>query len=222
MPAAPGFGGGKHATSTTHLESSQGGLTSLSVGPEISCTCSDTVARQSYVPVYWQQATVTGHRVRRKLHHQCKAWLHWPDLHSYKRLNSKPWSGLKGYISKSTLARAMSATTSNTRDTSNSSSCTPRLCTGLVTWNKYTSASNWEPFWGKKKKNHEPLQVLQIKMSYLDGLTCQFTDCIRLAVVLAHVGVNKIHNIRANWGLEHSRHDNVFACRFSFLGVNRD
>lgn len=56
----------------------------------------------------------------------------------------------------------------------------------------------------------------------MDGLTCQFTDCIRLAVVLAHVGVNKIHNIRANWGLEYSRHDNICACRFSFLGVNRD
>lgn len=42
---------------------------------------------------------------------------------------------LKGYISKSTLTRAMSTTTSHTRDTGNSSSCTPRLCTGLVTWN---------------------------------------------------------------------------------------
>lgn len=53
-------------------------------------------------------------------------------------------------------------------------------------------------------------------------LTCQFADCIWLAAVLAHVGVNKIHNIRANWSLEHSRHDNILACRFSFLGVNRD
>ena len=52
--------------------------------------------------------------------------------------------------------------------------------------------------------------------------TCQFADCIGLAVVLAHVGVNKIHNIRANWSLEHSRHDNILACSFSFLGVHRD
>lgn len=126
---------------------------SVSVGPEISCTCPDTVARQPYVPAYWQQATVTGHRVRCKLHHQHKALLHWSDLHSIKRLKLRSWCGLKGYISKSTLARAMSTTTSNTRDTSNSSSCTPRLCTGLVTWNKYTPTSNWEPISGKKKKD---------------------------------------------------------------------
>lgn len=42
-------------------------------------------------------------------------------------------------------------------------------------------------------------------------LTCQFTDCIGLAAVFAHVGVNKIHNIRANWSLEHSRHDDIIA-----------
>lgn len=42
-------------------------------------------------------------------------------------------------------------------------------------------------------------------------LTCQLADCIGLAAVLAHVCVNKIHNIRANWSLEHSRHDNIFA-----------
>jgi len=77
------------------------------------------------------------------------------------------------HISKSTLARAVSTTTSHTRDTGHSSSCTPGLCTGLV--------------------------------------ACQFADCIGLATVLAHVGVNKIHNIRANWSLEHSRHDNIFA-----------
>lgn len=53
-------------------------------------------------------------------------------------------------------------------------------------------------------------------------LTCQFTDCVWLATVLAHVSVHKVHNIRANWSLEHSRHDNILACGFSFLGVNRD
>lgn len=46
---------------------------------------------------------------------------------------------------------------------------------------------------------------------YIYALTCQFADCIRLAVVLAHVGVHKIHHIRANRGLEHCRHDNIFA-----------
>ncbi|KAF3854871.1 hypothetical protein F7725_022926 [Dissostichus mawsoni] len=93
-----------------------------------------------------------------------------------------------GYISKSTLTRAVCTTTPHTRDTGHSSSCSPGLCTVQV---KYT-------------------------------LTGQFTDCIRLAAVLAHVGVNEIHNIRANWSLEHSRHDNILARGFSFLGVNRD
>lgn len=51
-----------------------------------------------------------------------------------RRGGNKCKSMFKGYISKSSLARAMSTTTSHTRDTGNSSSCTPRLCTGLVTW----------------------------------------------------------------------------------------
>lgn len=53
----------------------------MAVGPEISRTCSDTIARQPYVPAYWQQATVTGHRVRRKLHHQCRYIVHWSIFH---------------------------------------------------------------------------------------------------------------------------------------------
>lgn len=31
VPATPGLGGGKHATSTTHLDQSQGGLTTTKV-----------------------------------------------------------------------------------------------------------------------------------------------------------------------------------------------
>lgn len=58
-----------HDTSTMKSRSSD---QSMTAGPEISFTCSDTVARQPYAPACWQQATVTGHRVRRKLHHQRK------------------------------------------------------------------------------------------------------------------------------------------------------
>lgn len=34
-------------------------------------------------------------------------------------------------------------------------------------------------------------------------LTCQFTDCIGLAAVLAHVGMHEVNNIRTNWCLKH-------------------
>lgn len=74
VPAAPSFSGGKHATSATHLALGQGSLTSsykhVYRGPH---TCSDSVARQPYVPAYDSRHSVTGHRVRRKLHHQCKS-----------------------------------------------------------------------------------------------------------------------------------------------------
>lgn len=53
-------------------------------------------------------------------------------------------------------------------------------------------------------------------------LTCQLADRIWLAVVFAHVGVHKIHNIRANGGPEDSRHDYIFAWWFSFVGIHRD
>lgn len=69
---------------------------------------------------------------------------------------------------------------------------------------------------------HNTLIKRLLYAKYIYALTCQFTDCIRLAVVLAHVGVHKIHHIRANRGLEHCRHDNIFAWGFSFLGIHRD
>lgn len=52
--------------------------------------------------------------------------------------------------------------------------------------------------------------------------TCQFTDGVGLAVVLAHVGVHKVDDVRADWSSEHRWHDDIFADGFSFLGVNRD
>lgn len=54
-------------------------------------------------------------------------------------------------------------------------------------------------------------QVKQTEVRPARALTCQFTDCVGLAAVLAHVGVHKIHNIRANRGPEHSRQDDIFA-----------
>lgn len=69
------------------------------------------------------------------------------------------------------------------------------------------------------KKRLDTKQVMLIREVLL---TCEFTDSVGLAVVLAHVGVNKIHNIRANWSSEYRRHDNIFASGFSFLGINRD
>lgn len=137
----------------------------------------------------------------------------------------------KGYISKSTLARAVSTTTPHTRDTGHSSSCTPGLSTGLVTWKKqnYTLQLTKEAgCWIHELNRHfTDCSTLMTTLKHASWgqtytPTCQFADCIGLAAVLAHVGVNKIHNIRANWSLEHSRHDNILACSFSFLGVHRD
>lgn len=136
-----------------------------------------------------------------------------------KNVKLQFWS--QGYISKGTLARAVSTTTSHTRDTGYSSSCTPGLCTGLVSWNKQ---SVFENAWAQSPT----LNLFKLwwhifaNMPVQDRLTCQFTDCIWLATVLAHVGVHKIHHIRANWSFEHSRHDDILAWRFSFLGINRD
>lgn len=75
VPAAPGFSGGKHATSATHLALGQGDFTSsykqVYRGAD---TCSDSTARQPCVPAYDSRHSVTGHTVRRKLHHHCKSF----------------------------------------------------------------------------------------------------------------------------------------------------
>jgi len=48
-------------------------------------------------------------------------------------------AGMKGYISKGTLAGAVSPTTSYSRNTSDGSPSTPRFSTGLMTWNRKIS-----------------------------------------------------------------------------------
>lgn len=151
-------------------------------------TCSALTARQPSVPVHWQQATVTEHRVRRKLRHHGKTqhfcsekrqkksscsikqvwicteralitvftviWGLRTAITSRSRIQfhieisknnfalhdlrfTLMWAAArKGYISKGTLARAVSSATSYSRNTSNSSPSTPRLSTGLMTCNR--------------------------------------------------------------------------------------
>lgn len=72
VPAAPGLSGGKHTTSTTHLEQSQGVLTSTEVLLSTNYLLRLNV-RQSTVPAYDSRHSVTGHRVGRKLHHHSKS-----------------------------------------------------------------------------------------------------------------------------------------------------
>jgi len=50
----------------------------------------------------------------------------------------------------------------------------------------------------------------------------QLADGIWLTVVLAHIGMHKVHNIGPNRRLEHGWHDNILARRFSLLGINRN
>lgn len=56
-------------------------------------------------------------------------------------MSSQPMqvAAMKGYISKGTLARTVGSTTSDSRNTSNSSPSAPRFSTGLMTWNRKTA-----------------------------------------------------------------------------------
>lgn len=52
--------------------------------------------------------------------------------------------------------------------------------------------------------------------------TCKLTDSVGLPVVLAQVGVNEVHNVRADGSLEHSGQGDIFAQCFPLLRVHRD
>lgn len=51
--------------------------------------------------------------------------------------------------------------------------------------------------------------------------TCELADGIGLPVVLAQVGVNKVHHIRANGRLEHRRQGDILAGCFPLFRVDR-
>lgn len=53
--------------------------------------------------------------------------------------------------------------------------------------------------------------VYLIEYMLKQSLTGQFADSIGLTVVLAHVGVYKVDNVRADGSLEHGRHNDIFA-----------
>lgn len=96
VPAAPSLGGSKHTTSAAHLDQSQGRLTTYEViNYYVPNACSDSVVRQPSVPAYDSRHTVTGHRVRRKLHHHCKSfdWVCLPQhIQNYKKGRRKKWN----------------------------------------------------------------------------------------------------------------------------------
>lgn len=184
-----------------------------------------------------QQATVAVRRVGRKLHH-----------HSKGCLQSKIWQVVQvnSVLVQDTFPKAPCperwVPPPRTRGIRATALPVPQD-SALVWWPEtphflelYLIMSYRSQIFQKQTKayqdfQHHQVSETQTKVEYhwsdiltldLRTLTSQFAHSIRLALVLAHVGVDKIHNIRADGSPEHCRHNHIFASCLPFLGVDRD